>query len=68
MSQVVATERFEHEAFMYAGEKEFLAGALDFIREGLDQGEPMLVVLSTDKIRLLQKKLGAAALRSSSPT
>ena len=49
---------FVHEAFLYGSEGEFLAGALAFIREGIEAGEPVLVVLSAEKIARLQAALG----------
>jgi anti-sigma regulatory factor (Ser/Thr protein kinase) len=49
---------FRHEAFMYAGLDEFVRGAGAFIREGLEAGEPVLVVVSAEKIELLRRELG----------
>jgi anti-sigma regulatory factor (Ser/Thr protein kinase) len=49
---------FRHEAFMYAGLDEFVRGASAFIRDGLDAGEPTLVVVSAEKIELLRRELG----------
>src|SRR5436190_16073394 len=50
-------EPFRHEAFLYAGEDEFLGGTLPFIREGVENDEPVLVVVSADKIELLRGAL-----------
>lgn len=52
---------FRHEALLYSGPEEFLAGALAFVEEGLEAEEPMLVVVSADKIRRLRRALGADA-------
>jgi anti-sigma regulatory factor (Ser/Thr protein kinase) len=52
---------FRHEALLYAGESGFVAGILPFIREGLAADEPMLVVVSEDKIDLLRQGLGRDA-------
>ena len=52
---------FRHEAFLYAGRDEFLHGTAGFIRDGLAAGEPTLVVVSAQKIRLLRAELGADA-------
>jgi anti-sigma regulatory factor (Ser/Thr protein kinase) len=50
-TSVPATETFfRHEAFLYAGETEFLDGAMQFIRGGLEADEPTLVVVDADKI------------------
>jgi anti-sigma regulatory factor (Ser/Thr protein kinase) len=52
---------FEHEALFYAGQDEFLAGTSAFIREGVEDGEPILVVVDAHKIALLREELGSAA-------
>ena len=54
---------FRHEALMYAGREELLQGTLPFIREGLANDEPTLVVLGSEKINALQDALGADADR-----
>ncbi len=50
---------FRHEAMPYAGDHEFVAGALRFLREGLASGEPAMVVVSSRKVALLRDALGA---------
>jgi anti-sigma regulatory factor (Ser/Thr protein kinase) len=50
---------FRHEALLYSGPDEFLAGTLAFIEQGLEADEPALVVVGADKIRRLRRKLGA---------
>jgi anti-sigma regulatory factor (Ser/Thr protein kinase) len=57
------TETFRHEALLYAGEVDFLAGTLPFIREGVAADEPILVVVSAAKIGLLRSALGRHADR-----
>jgi anti-sigma regulatory factor (Ser/Thr protein kinase) len=52
---------FRHEAFLYAGEHEFLEGTLTFIREGLAEGEPILAAVSRAKIARLRAELGRDA-------
>lgn len=54
---------FRHEAMLYAGDEEFLAGALRFLREGLAREEPAMVVVSARKAELLRDALGADADR-----
>jgi anti-sigma regulatory factor (Ser/Thr protein kinase) len=54
---------FQHEAMLYAGEEDFLEGALRFLREGIARGEPALVVVSPRKIALLRDALGTDAER-----
>jgi MEDS: MEthanogen/methylotroph, DcmR Sensory domain len=59
----VGVDAFRHEAFLSADEREFVAGTADFIEDGLDAGEPALVVLPAAKIRLVRERLGARAER-----
>ena len=54
---------FHHDAFLYEGEEGFLAGVVPFIRDGLAAEEPILVVVSEARIRLLTSALGADAER-----
>ncbi len=54
-------DAFRHEAFLYADEREFLDGTAGFVEGGLDTGQPVLVVLAADKIRLLRERLGPGA-------
>jgi anti-sigma regulatory factor (Ser/Thr protein kinase) len=48
---------FRHEALLYAGEREFLAGVLPFIRAALEARAPILVAVSAAKIDLLRAEL-----------
>jgi anti-sigma regulatory factor (Ser/Thr protein kinase) len=52
---------FWHEALFYAGEDEFLAGTLPFIRAGAEAGEPMLVAVPRPRMRALQRELDGEA-------
>jgi anti-sigma regulatory factor (Ser/Thr protein kinase) len=52
---------FRHEALLYAGWAEFVAGTVPFIRGGLEAGEPVLVVESPEKIEMLRVALGGDA-------
>jgi anti-sigma regulatory factor (Ser/Thr protein kinase) len=54
---------FRHEALIYAGEEEFLAGTLPFLLDGLDAGEPVLVAVGRGNAALLEEELGAEATR-----
>jgi anti-sigma regulatory factor (Ser/Thr protein kinase) len=56
-----SVESFRHEAMLYAGEREFLAGASEFIRDGLAADEAILVVVSAAKIAALRDELGPDA-------
>jgi hypothetical protein len=53
---------FRHEAMLYADERGFVEGALRFLREGIAQGEPTLVMVEATKIALLREALGADAV------
>jgi anti-sigma regulatory factor (Ser/Thr protein kinase) len=50
-------EKFRHEALLYSGWAEFVAGTVPFIREGIRLREPVLVVESVDKINMLRAAL-----------
>jgi hypothetical protein len=54
----VAVDPFKHEAFLYAGDNEFVAGLSAFIRDGLSAEEPTLVVVGARRIDLLREDLG----------
>jgi anti-sigma regulatory factor (Ser/Thr protein kinase) len=63
MSETLPVARFSHEALLYSGKDEFLAGTLAFIREGIAASEPILVVVGARKITALVGALGAGAGR-----
>jgi anti-sigma regulatory factor (Ser/Thr protein kinase) len=52
---------YRHEAFLYSGSHEFLAGTLPFIRRAVSAGDPVLVAVSGEKVDLLRRNLGADA-------
>jgi anti-sigma regulatory factor (Ser/Thr protein kinase) len=54
---------FLHEAMFYGGRDDFMAGALPFVREGIEADEPVLVVVDADKIRALKADLDTDAER-----
>jgi anti-sigma regulatory factor (Ser/Thr protein kinase) len=49
---------FHHEALLYDGPDDLLVGALPFVREGLERGEPVLVALGAEKLEALEDALG----------
>src|SRR3954464_7381306 len=49
---------FEHEALMYSGLDQFLAGTTAFLRAGARAGEPMLVLVDAAKIAMPREELG----------
>jgi anti-sigma regulatory factor (Ser/Thr protein kinase) len=64
MSSIVQTSpapTFRHEAFLYAGEDEFVAGTTAFIADAVEQDEPVFVVVDAHKIALLRDALAADA-------
>jgi anti-sigma regulatory factor (Ser/Thr protein kinase) len=54
----MAAQDYRHEAFLYAGHDEFMAGVVPFVRDGAASGEPVLVVLDADKLGALRSALG----------
>jgi anti-sigma regulatory factor (Ser/Thr protein kinase) len=52
---------YRHEAFLYSGMAEFRSGTLSFIRRAVSSGDPILVMVSGEKIGLLRQQLGAEA-------
>lgn len=61
----VPVDRFAHEALLYRGDADFLAGLLPFIREGLEDDETVVVVEPRPRLEQLREALGcdAAAVR-----
>ena len=60
---IAPSEGFRHEALLYSGPDEFVAGCVPFITDGLEAGEPVLVVESAERTELLSATLGADAGR-----
>jgi anti-sigma regulatory factor (Ser/Thr protein kinase) len=54
---VPTAREFAHEALLYDGDEGFVAGVAPFVREGVERGEPVLVVVSARKIDLLREAL-----------
>jgi anti-sigma regulatory factor (Ser/Thr protein kinase) len=52
---------YRHEAFLYQYAEEFFDVTLDFVREGVEREEPMMVVLAPAKIATLRCELQGAA-------
>ena len=49
---------YRHEAFLYRGMPEFLSGTTSFIRRACSARDPILVVVSREKVGLLRQRLG----------
>lgn len=54
---------YRHTALFYAGEEEFLAAALSFVLQGLEDDEAVLVAASRVKVAAMKALLGADAKR-----
>jgi anti-sigma regulatory factor (Ser/Thr protein kinase) len=52
---------FSHEALFYAGARDFVRQLAPFVRDGVAAGEPVLVMVTADKIELLRTELGEDA-------
>jgi anti-sigma regulatory factor (Ser/Thr protein kinase) len=57
----LAERALRHDALLYAGDDEFLAGTLPFIRSGVEAGEAVLVAVDRAKLGLLESALGVDA-------
>lgn len=58
LSLSTVRDGFRHEALLYADDEEFLGATSCFLREGLAQDEPALVVLGRPKLDALRSELG----------
>ena len=54
---------FQHQALIYDGWDEYLAGTLPYLREGLDAGQRTLVAVGPEQTALLRSELGEDAGR-----
>ena len=54
---------FQHQALIYAGADEYLAGTMPFVHEALIAGEPLLVAVGEDRGELIAGELGPDAER-----
>ncbi|QEV20533.1 sensor histidine kinase [Streptomyces alboniger] len=61
MSAVTETEPFVHPALFYRGEREYVAGTVPFVEEGLDAGEAVAVAVPGPNLELIRGELGARA-------
>ncbi|MGA8210710.1 MAG: anti-sigma factor RsbA family regulatory protein [Nocardioidaceae bacterium] len=52
---------YRHEAFLYSGDVEFLAGTLSFVREGVELGQPVMVAVVPERLEPLRTALGDRA-------
>lgn len=59
----IPAAKFRHEAAFYRGLDHMVDRVLPFVREGVELGESVLVVMLPDRIRLLEQALGDDAAR-----
>ena len=52
---------FRHEAFFWAGDEQFLAGTVPFIREGIAAGQPVMVAVTPARLGVLREALDGEA-------
>jgi anti-sigma regulatory factor (Ser/Thr protein kinase) len=52
---------FRHEALLYRGVDEYVPAVVDFLRAGLDAGEPVFVAVPGPRMRLLREALNGEA-------
>lgn len=52
---------FRHSALLYEGLDGFVEGTVDFVRDGLAAGEPVLVAVPDDRVAALRDALGSDA-------
>ncbi|RSN11134.1 anti-sigma regulatory factor [Streptomyces sp. WAC 05977] len=57
------TDPFVHPALFYRGQDDYLTGTVPFIRQGLDNGEPVAVSVPGPNLELLRTALGEDAER-----
>ena len=54
---------FQHQALIYEGPEEYLAGTVPFLRAALEAGEPAMVAVRRSRAELLWSALGRDARR-----
>jgi anti-sigma regulatory factor (Ser/Thr protein kinase) len=54
-------DTYRHEAFFYRGDADFVATTAPFVKDGVAQGQPVMVAVATPRLSLLQSALGATA-------
>jgi anti-sigma regulatory factor (Ser/Thr protein kinase) len=57
VTAALRADRFEHEAMLYRGDDDFLAGLLPFIRDGLEADEAVVVAEPGPRLELLRNAL-----------
>jgi len=52
---------YEHEAFLFRGEEDFLAGTVPFVLDAVKQGQPVIVGLAAGRLKQLREAVGPAS-------
>jgi hypothetical protein len=60
MTSVRPHSAYRHEAFLYRGEDEFLAGTVPFVGDGVAAGQPVMVAVRGSRLPKLRAALGPA--------
>ncbi len=63
MTDDEAEHGFQHEALLFSGDDELLAGVVPFVADGVAAGEPVLVALPLDHLDGVRSALGSDAAR-----
>jgi MEDS: MEthanogen/methylotroph, DcmR Sensory domain len=61
MTSIKPHSSYRHEAFLYRGEDDFLAGTVPFICDGVTAGQPVMVAIRGSRLPVLRSALGPAA-------
>lgn len=56
-------DSFRHQALIYHGSEDYLAGTLPYLWAGIEAGQPLLVAVGPDQTALLARELGGDADR-----
>ena len=54
-------DTYQHDAFFYRGDDEFVATTAPFVKEGVAQGQPVMVAVTNPRLAMLRSALGATA-------
>jgi anti-sigma regulatory factor (Ser/Thr protein kinase) len=60
-SESKAHRSYQHDAFLYAGDEDFLAGLVPFVREGVALGQPVMVAVTEPRLTKLRTAVAADA-------
>jgi hypothetical protein len=58
---VRARQSYRHEAFLWRGREDFVAGLVPFVRDGIEAGEAVMVAVTPDHIEWIRRDLGPSA-------